>query len=134
MFIRHRPLVVALVVASTWFGCGEDEEEEETVVRDCLPPLFACDDDAESSRSSGGSGRVGAGGGTASSGGGAAGGASSSGGGDVGGGGGGFPCGEDCSLVEAPECFIAICNLGALPGPINSCVLVPEDRPGCPDA
>jgi hypothetical protein len=37
-----------------------------------------------------------------------------------GGGGGGFPCGVDCSLIEAPQCFTPICDAAE-----RRCALVP---------
>jgi len=62
-----------------------------------------------------------------------AGGSSSTGGGGAGGEDVG-PCGMDCSAINAPDCFIAVCNEGNYPGPIGSCVVVAdEDGTSCDD-
>ena len=38
-----------------------------------------------------------------------------------------FPCGIDCASIEAPDCFMAVCNMGAYPGPVGACVVVEEE-------
>jgi len=43
-------------------------------------------------------------------------------------------CDEDCSLIAAPSCFVAVCNEGMYPGPIGSCVVVAaNDGTACDD-
>lgn len=43
-------------------------------------------------------------------------------------------CGQDCSVIQAPDCFVAVCNEGMHPGPIGSCVVVPaENGAACDD-
>src|SRR5690606_24338090 len=53
-----------------------------------------------------------------------------SGGGDVGGDNTGGsvtnPCGQDCTQIATPQCFVGECNTGQHPGPVNSCVVVPS--------
>lgn len=58
--------------------------------------------------------------------------ATTSAGGDAMGGGGAGgappgPCGTDCSTIQAPQCHKAVCNEGMHPGPVGSCVVVPDD-------
>ncbi|MEM1031458.1 MAG: hypothetical protein AAGN82_14005 [Myxococcota bacterium] len=44
------------------------------------------------------------------------------------------PCGEDCSAIATPDCFVSVCNTGNNPGPIGSCVVVPDtDGTACDD-
>jgi len=44
------------------------------------------------------------------------------------------PCGQDCGAIEAPPCFESVCNDGTYPGPVGSCVVVPEGAGvGCDD-
>lgn len=38
------------------------------------------------------------------------------------------PCGQDCSAFTTPPCFMSVCNEGNYPGPVGSCVVVPEDQ------
>jgi hypothetical protein len=47
-------------------------------------------------------------------------------GGDLGG---GAPslCDIDCSTISTPDCFVSVCNDGLHPGPVGSCVVVPDD-------
>jgi len=44
-------------------------------------------------------------------------------------------CGQDCSAaINSPDCFVSVCNEGAYPGPIGSCVVVPDvDGTACDD-
>ncbi len=43
-------------------------------------------------------------------------------------------CGMDCSVIATPDCYVAVCNDGAHPGPVGSCVVVPdEDGAPCED-
>ncbi len=45
-----------------------------------------------------------------------------------------LPCGTDCSLIDTPDCYVAVCNDGMHPGPIGSCVVVPDaDNTPCED-
>jgi hypothetical protein len=37
------------------------------------------------------------------------------------------PCGIDCNTIDTPSCYVAVCNEGQHPGPVGSCVVVPED-------
>jgi len=37
------------------------------------------------------------------------------------------PCGEDCSLIDTPQCLKSVCNDGSYPGAVGSCVVVPDD-------
>ncbi|APR88633.1 Neutral protease [Minicystis rosea] len=45
-----------------------------------------------------------------------------------------FPCGQDCSKIEAPQCLVAVCNMGEYPGTVGACTVVysPEGT-GCDD-
>jgi hypothetical protein len=42
-------------------------------------------------------------------------------------------CGTDCSAIATPQCFVGVCNTGQLPGPVNSCVVVPAQAGGTCD-
>jgi len=43
-------------------------------------------------------------------------------------------CGEDCSAINTPDCFVSVCNDGTFPGPVGSCVVVPDvDGTVCDD-
>jgi len=59
-----------------------------------------------------GTGATGGGGGTAMGGGGQ---------------GGESPCGMDCSAVNAPDCYVGVCNTGEYPGTVGACTVVPVD-------
>jgi hypothetical protein len=39
-------------------------------------------------------------------------------------GGNAFPCGEDCSKIQTPQCLVSVCNMGEYPGTIGACVVV----------
>jgi hypothetical protein len=39
-----------------------------------------------------------------------------------------LPCGIDCAGLDTPACTVAVCNLGQVIGPLNSCVVVPADQ------
>jgi hypothetical protein len=44
------------------------------------------------------------------------------------------PCDHDCSLIQTPPCFVAVCNEGMHPGPVGQCVVVPmSDGTACDD-
>jgi hypothetical protein len=44
------------------------------------------------------------------------------------------PCGVDCSGFQAGQCEVAVCNTGQLPGPLNTCTVVPApDGTTCDD-
>jgi hypothetical protein len=43
------------------------------------------------------------------------------------------PCGQDCSKIATPQCFVGECNTGQHPGPVNSCVVVPAAVGGACD-
>ena len=45
------------------------------------------------------------------------------------------PCSADadCAGLEAPQCWVAVCNTGSLPGPVAECYVVPSDAGGCDD-
>ncbi|MEJ7729745.1 MAG: hypothetical protein WKG00_11050 [Polyangiaceae bacterium] len=81
-----------------------------------------------SSASAGGSGAEGGGGGGGE---GATGGAVSSTG--QGGEGNAGPCGQDCSAIQAPDCYEAVCNTGEYPGPVGVCTVVPSSGTACDD-
>jgi len=36
------------------------------------------------------------------------------------------PCGQDCSLIDTPQCLKSVCNDGSYPGPVSQCVVVSE--------
>ncbi|MEZ4446374.1 MAG: hypothetical protein R3B72_45265 [Polyangiaceae bacterium] len=42
-------------------------------------------------------------------------------------GGEGSLCNTDCSAIEAPTCFVTVCNDGSYQGTVGSCVVVPQD-------
>lgn len=43
-------------------------------------------------------------------------------------------CEQDCSQIQAPPCFEAVCNEGNHPGPVGSCVVIPAEAGGaCED-
>lgn len=45
------------------------------------------------------------------------------------------PCGQDCSAINSPPCYMSVCNEGAHPGPVGACVVVPSAAGGtCDDA
>jgi hypothetical protein len=104
----HAALTLALVLAA---GCAAGEEPE-TVGSGGSDPTAA-----------GGSGGDGNQGGDA----GGSGGSGGS-GGDFG------PCGVDCSQIDTPDCFQAVCNEGMYEGTYGTCVVVAvEDGTACED-
>ncbi len=38
------------------------------------------------------------------------------------------PCAQDCSIIQTPTCYVSVCNEGAHPGPVGTCVVVPDDN------
>lgn len=34
------------------------------------------------------------------------------------------PCGMDCAEIQSPPCTVAVCNVGQVVGPVNTCVVV----------
>lgn len=43
------------------------------------------------------------------------------------------PCATDCSAIDTPPCFTAVCNDGSHAGPVNQCVVVEDDGAACDD-
>lgn len=76
------------------------------------------------------SGSEGVGGGSGlsggSTGGGTGGSTGSSTGGGTGGSGGGSLCDQDCSLIDTPQCLLAVCNEGQYVGTVGFCVVVDQ--------
>ncbi|MEM1032230.1 MAG: hypothetical protein AAGN82_17915 [Myxococcota bacterium] len=97
---------VGLVASVAWAGCAATSDEDDD------------DDDTTTDPSGPGAGGAAS---TTSGAGGTVDEVGGSGGEDLG------PCGQDCSAITAPACFVSVCNTGTLPGPVGSCVVVPDD-------
>ncbi len=79
-------------------------------------------------------GNVGSGGASGAASGGASGGATASSGATTGGGGDAGACDVDCTKVHTAPCEVAVCNTGQVPGPLDTCVVIPApDGTGCDD-
>ncbi len=45
-----------------------------------------------------------------------------------------YPCGIDCAGLATAQCTVAVCNLGQVVGPLNTCVVIPlENGSTCDD-
>ncbi|MEM1030577.1 MAG: DUF1554 domain-containing protein [Myxococcota bacterium] len=102
-------LAGVLVAGLAWAGCSASDE----VFDDDGDPTSTSPSSSASTGGgdgSGGAGEGGAGAGTTN------------------------PCGQDCSAIATPDCFVSVCNTGQAAGPIGSCVVVPdEDGASCDD-
>ncbi|MEM6788289.1 MAG: hypothetical protein AAF928_12100 [Myxococcota bacterium] len=99
-----------LVAGLAWAGCSASNEVFDDEGDDPTSTSSSTSASTGGGDGSGGAGEGGAGAGTTN------------------------PCGQDCSAIETPDCFVSVCNTGQAAGPIGSCVVVAdEDGVSCDD-